>query len=158
MAPLVQATYLSARLALRESAPGPCRVDQATTGQCKAPTLPSSSTLTHSSHPTRMEVPSIPQDSNERVQEWLLYTSNPLRLLPHLSAQNHPLLPSPPPSNATPRKRKFNDAFPANNAISIPRPTRSEAGSQSNVTELTKKTNFTINPKQKGVIRSPSPA
>ncbi|PVH90764.1 hypothetical protein DM02DRAFT_412112 [Periconia macrospinosa] len=105
-----------------------------------------------------MEVPSLPQDSNQRVQEWLSSTSNPLRLLPHLPAHNHPLLPSPPPSDTTPRKRKFDDAFPTNNTIPMPRPTRSEAGSQSNVTELTEKTNFTVNAKQKGGSRSPSPA
>ncbi|KAH8707022.1 hypothetical protein GQ44DRAFT_493373 [Phaeosphaeriaceae sp. PMI808] len=75
-----------------------------------------------------MELLSLPQGNAERIQAWLSSTPNSLPILPHLSTKNHPLLPSPPPSDATPRK------------------------------QLTERTNFTVSAKQKGGSRSPSPA
>jgi len=103
-----------------------------------------------------MDSLSPPQDRNQRIRAWLSSTRGSLSISPHFSTKNHP--PSPPPSDVSRRKRKFDEAFPSNDATSVSRPTHSEAGSQSNITELTERTTFTVNAKQKGGSRSLSPA
>jgi hypothetical protein len=90
---------------------------------------------------------SLSQEKTRRLQEWLSHSV-------WNDCQN--VLPSPPPLDANPCKRKFVEAFPTTQTP-MPRPVRSDAGSTSSITDLIERTNFTVPSKAKGESRSPSP-